>query len=551
MSKRDRSGMPKSGATLSAQQQGDIAETELVRLSQYSNIIPTKVQYDQKGFDFYLQFPFEPAPPGRPDLLAPELTCKVQVKGVGSKVRGCDIRLDHWLRMVKEPIPWFVFIGVFDADVLARAFLVHIDERWRAAVLSRLFKAKSIQNLARQTLRVTWNDSEELDRRERRILAASIKRQVGDQRHYVARKLESLETLGYERHPRYSISFSWNKPWGDAEWERASDFAIGLSKSFPAEFVAVRENRFGYEKSLAEHRDVVVELPKVPSVGETRVSLLVGQEEVTTLTFSTQIATAVFPFLPPDYRKTRLVAPFLSLVFHPKTASVTFHFDLQDASSPQRLGQLGPACEFLAMVMRNRHKQLSLEFMFPFAREAKRVKMAAVNLTIEGAPLFVAAATAIADVVAVARAFGVPIDTPVVPLRLEAQASMASLMRACATGIPSSERADVRIGVLQEGPDLWTKPAAFLFLPGLEVGDWIVLGAIALEGIPTREETDGTVSAHISTAQPRLLARRIVRRPQSETELKAVLDALFIEASGILEAEGITNIISERGSRSL
>jgi hypothetical protein len=138
-----------------------------------------------------------------------------------------------------------------------------------------------------------------------------------DQRAYVARKLRWFDDLGYEdRARRVAVRFTTPDP--SVLFREMADLAVGLRSTMPGDWTAqVSDVRFGIERPIKGFGREAGDMQfRVNSQGP---ALLEVRSSVSRAAVQCEIyhASSVFPFIPVEFDKVRLVAPHLSCVVNP------------------------------------------------------------------------------------------------------------------------------------------------------------------------------------------------------------------------------------------
>jgi hypothetical protein len=328
--------------------------------------------HDDQGWDVLLQLP-PPTLKGTPDRAPPGTSCWVQIKTTLGTERRESIKLSNWRRMCAEPMPWFVLaIHLSVNDEPDEAFLIHVDEAWVEKGLRRLREAGADgrEDLHKRTMDVTWGDGNRLGELHGRELLSLLRRHIGpDQFAYMQRKNTWVERLGYDsdddRARRITVSFQASD--ADSLYEHLADLAVGLRSSYPEAWDAkVSDRRFGIEAALTEFDRRAGEMQyRVPSLGSSTLEAWAADDLVASFVCETYRAGALFPFIPDQFDKTRLVSPHMSCVVQQVTdgqkegLSATFAFQIQ-GERPLRLDAGKDAIRLLHALTHHRESPVRL-----------------------------------------------------------------------------------------------------------------------------------------------------------------------------------------------
>src|SRR5262245_29873827 len=110
---------------LNARSLGARAEDAIAVFASDLDLVATKSQRDWEGWDLSAD-----VPAGSSDawgLPLPPVICRFQVKGTTTSERSRKIARDNILRMVQQPIPWFLMLGLYDGRKMRRLAVTHID----------------------------------------------------------------------------------------------------------------------------------------------------------------------------------------------------------------------------------------------------------------------------------------------------------------------------------------------------------------------------------------------------------------------------------------
>lgn len=341
---------------------GRLGESVFEQWTHQVGIVPNKVQQDETGWDFFIEFPQESAAQSvitlPLDKATPPLTCLIQVKSTENRAGRCPVKLSNWWRLVNNPVPTFFLVLEFDAEPNPqRAFLVHVDENYIGRVLKRLREIPPGEEpkLHKKTMQFTYDDQNALASLDGEGLAQAIRKHAGDNPlTYAEEKLQTLKRVGYED-VKGELNFSIMVPKDQIRdvHHYLVDFALGLIPSVEIRNWTYWDARFGIRESEPSER--------IEQTGELRIEREpVGEYDIQ---FRTQDGketyqektTVYFPqavshLVDNRYLKVRCAVPYLNFIFwiHQPNFDVDCRFPPLD--EPQKLSRVVPAARFLRFI---------------------------------------------------------------------------------------------------------------------------------------------------------------------------------------------------------
>jgi hypothetical protein len=362
---------------MSARDVGAMGENTLRMWAAQRGITANKVEQDQTGWDFLLEFPISKHSPGITLPLDREpfpLKCLVQVKASDQQRRSWGIKLDNWIHLVKNPLPTFFLVLEFDEqDDCQRAFLVHVDETYIRRVLQRLREEhiNPTAELHEIHLSISYGEADALPSLNGRGLADTILTYVGSKpEEYSTTKMRLVEIVGYEDgNKRVSGHIAIPESVTDVR-EYLVDFALGLVPRLDIANGEVRDVRFGLTSPEPLHTfsegGAIEAVRESIGRGTVLLSTLDGKREY-------RIDTETYgPSLPgvevsKEYLKFRFAAPYLDFILYPKPVNrVTFHYELPNPGEPQNIEKLRPISEVISFLHDTREKGEELRFLIQF-----------------------------------------------------------------------------------------------------------------------------------------------------------------------------------------
>lgn len=324
---------------MSEQDTGKMGEAELYKWTSQVGIVSNKCFEDKTGWDFLVEFPvhkFDPVE--RLDLSPPVMQCKIQVKAHAKGTEKEQIKLDNMMRLALDPIPAFILSIEYDEELEpAKAFLVHIDEKYISKTLKRLYEISNQEELEdeklhKKTLDVRYNDEDLLPRLHGKGLEEALQRHLGDSfLDYSKQKLKLIEECGHEE-GKYSISLNFDSEVNDAE--ALVDLTLGITDMLAPKQITIRKQRFGKvsrkgEEVLTEYGIKFTE-PLRPD-GQINAMLSVNGRSID-IPFDYFLPTWIKEAVEAKYLKIRLASGFLQLILGSLPGSTKFKYAIPEPS---------------------------------------------------------------------------------------------------------------------------------------------------------------------------------------------------------------------------
>jgi hypothetical protein len=250
---------------------GALGENTLATWATARRILPQRVTHDQNGWDYLLEFPpsggntLPPCPRDREPAI---ISCLVQVKATSRGDLNRSVSLTNWQRLITYPLPAFFLVIDFGDDAVPKvAYLVPVDSASTHQALQRIRELDSQgEDIAKHTMRVVCKEEHRLKVPDGESLELSIRNHIGQSfEDYVRRKLEGLETIGYES-SRYQITFEALAEvlQGASVLEYLVDHSLGLRGPLPISRVELRDMRFGIPARLPHQELSTGEIQIIP-----------------------------------------------------------------------------------------------------------------------------------------------------------------------------------------------------------------------------------------------------------------------------------------------
>jgi hypothetical protein len=253
-----------------------LGEAVVPRLAAEIGVAAQKVQQDQTGWDFLLEFRREPGESASGinlpiDRWPLPWKCLIQVKTTTATKRSWTIRakLESCLSLAMGILPAFFLLLQFgEGNDPDEAFLVPVDEALLARILKRARRAETQgekPNRVSIELRGTRDNRIELT-------GAALKRAIGthigaSMEEYAARKAEWTKKVGYEEMAnRFTFHMAEDVDDGAPSGEWLVDLALGLRGPLAVKDARIEDVRFGIpaRKPLAVIDKGWLEIPMKP-----------------------------------------------------------------------------------------------------------------------------------------------------------------------------------------------------------------------------------------------------------------------------------------------
>lgn len=368
---------------------GEMGENTLRLWCSQRGITVNKADQDKAGWDFLLEFPLTDSelPIALPLDKAPyPLRCFVQVKSTDKRPGKWQVKLDNWVRLVRNPVPTFFLILEFDGkDDCQEAYLVHVDEQYMASVLKRLRELPEVANdsLHKKSIQFVYGTDHRLNTLDGKGLVEAIKKNIRiNPEDYAAKKIETIARLGYEKGGT-EFHFSLQLPTDIKDpQEYFVDFLLGLVPSLDVVQGEARDVRFG----ISSPSNIIPNM----SGGYIQIELIpvsLGTIRVTTSDHSKELRISADVYAPPldvideKYLKIRFATPFFSFFYWPnQNERSNFIFDFPDLRTIYRLSDLTNFAEILLLFddVSVQGEKLTLELLLA----SQRLSYGQLSLTI-------------------------------------------------------------------------------------------------------------------------------------------------------------------------
>ena len=233
---------------LNSDELGATGEPKFQSLCADAKLICNKSQRDRTGWDFIVEFPFDPTPESVPlDKRSAPISCHFQTKTMWEQSDTFKMRLSSAERLAKEVKPSFIYVlRINDELELHDAFLIHIIGSPLAAILKKLRAEESTGNRKRinkKCISMTVTKyGQKLAPTGVALRAALVSLCDSNPHRYVDSKRRQMEELGFT-FPAYTTEMTLHL----ADQDELIDFFLGLKPHVEVSDVKTREARFGID----------------------------------------------------------------------------------------------------------------------------------------------------------------------------------------------------------------------------------------------------------------------------------------------------------------
>jgi len=284
---------------------------------------------DERGWDFFVEFPCDSSSVLPRDLLPTPIECKIQVKSTDFKTKKEGIKVSNLERLIKAQMPVFFCFIEFDGKNEAQAvYLVHVGKDIIEKTLKRIreLDSKGKKNrLNKAEITINYTDSNRLTEITGESLKKAIEKHIpGTLNQYISDKNELLNTLGFEDGKgEFTFTISGSDPVGEMV-----DLSLGRRQEVYIDKIIGSHKRFGIlsENQHLSSEGAILRIEAKPEPGV----LKFKKDD-----FSPELALSADLYLPhfidnsfPDkYRKIRVKSPMFELIVEPfGELKCSFHF---------------------------------------------------------------------------------------------------------------------------------------------------------------------------------------------------------------------------------
>ena len=289
-----------------------MAEDYLALMCSAEDIVANRVEDDQRGWDFFLEYPaIDSDLP--PDLRPTPHSCFVQVKSSQRGKRSWTLKLSNALRYAQTNAPYFVVLMIFPPKAL-KPSKVYVQHFWTEQIREALAAGRKahldgVDGLHTIDFPISFADHEACAPDDLVSKITKTLDAIGPS--YITQKQELLRTLGYE------------------EGAAVGHFRLGEGVE-PEAFVDMLLGRGDVEVTGFEVQDKRFDLlgPKLIPEMKGRLSVVIEPKAECSVVVSgpkgtqpVRLVGAVYtpglPGLPPELQKLRILAPPLDLIVTP------------------------------------------------------------------------------------------------------------------------------------------------------------------------------------------------------------------------------------------
>ncbi len=287
---------------------GIVGQKKFSQLCSEADVVCNKSEEDERGWDFFIEYP-EVRQPNTPlDRRKPARPALVQVKTTKTTRAAVTVSLSNALRMAESSQPFFiVFIRLASGPRREAIYVRHIWRDELAHILRAVRQADCERDeaLHRRFLSFTFSESEATA-----DPLAAIAMKIDDVgTGYTEAKRQLVNTLGFEDgYGKADVTLEIKSP------EDIMDLQLGLRDSLPFTRFAYKSRRFGIDSGQPEILSSRGSLSVRPSPrnGTLRLCSSSGEEFFT----PAQAMGVVMPGGDPLMRKGRIIAGCIELILH-------------------------------------------------------------------------------------------------------------------------------------------------------------------------------------------------------------------------------------------
>jgi hypothetical protein len=194
---------------LNSDELGETGESRFQGFCADAKLICNKSTRDRTGWDYLVEFPFEPPVMARTlDKRRSATSCHLQVKTIWADNERVTLRLSSAERLAKEPKPAFVYVLLINDNLEAvDSYLIHLRGKNLERILKRLRKAQAAGELKINDVDITYDPKTSGTHLppNGKALRDQLDNDCGPSPEtYIASKLAELKHLGFEK-GRYQL----------------------------------------------------------------------------------------------------------------------------------------------------------------------------------------------------------------------------------------------------------------------------------------------------------------------------------------------------------
>lgn len=319
---------------LNSDELGEKGESRFKELCADAGLICNKADRDRAGWDFIVEFPFQPQGKGALDSRPSPISCHVQVKTLWESSTSFQMRLSSAERLAKEIKPSFIVVLKVNEELkFTKCYLIHILGARLSTILKRLrleeAKGTSANKINQKKICLRPLDSEVIELKGELLRQALEAACGGVMQEYVLKKRDQLEKLGFEGHP-YEVKVSLHIPDGVG----LVDMFLGLVNEIEVSNLHVYEHRFGIK--LPHNSSDRARLKIEPNPFDDCSICIRGTVTPLPIVFKGQLFVPAIPNLPEDEFKALIKSEWLTIVRSATKYSITWGSQEEQAYTPER-----------------------------------------------------------------------------------------------------------------------------------------------------------------------------------------------------------------------
>jgi hypothetical protein len=329
------------------------------------DIIATRPDEDERGWDFLLEFPLDNEQTYLKDQLATPIECKVQVKSSNQDKNSDGITISNLHTLVRNPLPVFFLFMEFDGQTdPERTYLVHLDQELASKILKRVreltLEGKG-DHLNKHEMNIQYPESTRLDCNDGRTLKLCIEQHLSmGMGAYQQDKAQWIESVGYEE-GNYQVCIKHRSV------SDLVDLSIGVRDELVIDHCAIHPRRFDMVSKEAESKGAGALLKIKPRARPVELIFRQDNHFSPGINFQGELYAPPMFFTLEEYSanldsfKARLVFDDFVMIFVPQESGTTISFSL-DLCKKMSLSKLEKGLR-LSEMMSSRSK-LFLEILF-------------------------------------------------------------------------------------------------------------------------------------------------------------------------------------------
>lgn len=305
------------------------------------DITANSSEVDETGWDFFIEFPYEPSNSLPRDMLPAPIECRVQVKSTDQGRKKESITVSNLRRFVQAPIPaFFCFIEFDGKNEPQAAYLVHVDRKIIKKTLKRIreLEIKDEGNkLNNHKINICYGDANRLTDTTGESLKRAIEKYIPDTlEKYIEDKNKLLKALGFEDGVyQGKVVVSGDDPIRDIDY-----LELGIRKQLIVDRFTTYHTRFGIPSNnpYINRENVILSIQSTPK----QIKLRVSKDKFSLGVFFTAnvYSSSLNKLIPERYPKLRIESDFFDCVFEAPEINFLLHIKASERSSLSELKSL-------------------------------------------------------------------------------------------------------------------------------------------------------------------------------------------------------------------